>query len=124
MIRALRAAVSFRVAVALVTSSSVTAAVAGPMAYQAAQARSSTAAAAEAAPGSTVAPVPVPVPVPGSPPEPAASAPTTTISTTSTTVAPPAPSDGPTSTAADRPLEATGLFISVQADHAARIPLD
>ena len=92
----LRGLVSFRVLMALTTSASVTAAVSGPMAYQASQARELLVAEGEPLPSgeirvgarpTTTAPKPI-------------SQPDATTSTTSTTTTPTAPTEAPTSTVA------------------------
>ena len=122
----LRSMLSFRVLMALTTSASVTASVAGPMAYQANKAREEMAIIA-AAPTTTVAPIPSTTS--GRRPDPTDPAPTTTSTTSSTTTpAPdatttvPAPTTAgltvPGATTTTIPLVTSeGLFVSQRADH-------
>lgn len=127
----LQGLVSFRVVMALVTSASVTASVAGPMAYQAAKAREEVEVAAPA-PTTTVATTTTPSPSrPG--PVPATSTTTSSTTTSTTTLAPtttvpgapPAPQTptvAPSSTTSTTsttipPVTSLGLFSSVSSDH-------
>lgn len=106
VLAAIRQALTFRVVVALVASTGVTASVSGPLAYQASKAREQPPVAA--APTTTTSPPPT---LPG---ETTTSTTTTTTSTTTTTAA-------VTTTTV---LSSTGLFASNSRDHADRLPLD
>jgi len=120
----LRSMLSFRVLMALTTSASVTASVAGPMAYQANKAREEMAITA-AAPTTTVAPIPPTTS--RRRPDPTDPAPTTTTPTTTTTApgatttVPIPTTAGPTvpgeTTTTIPPVTSEGLFVSQRADH-------
>lgn len=110
---------SFRVLVALATSASVTGAVAGPMAYQAAKARDEVVVAAPTTvpPATTTTSEAEQV----DPPPPTT---TTTTSTTTTTTVAGRPAPASTTTTTAPPLSSTGLFMSVYSDHSSPVPLD
>jgi len=114
---ALQGMLTFRVLIALTTSASVTAAVAGPMAYQAAKARDEVVVAAP--PPTTVAPTTT---APPAAPEPEPTTSTTSTTTTSTTTTLPG-APAPTTTTAP-PLTGTGLFWSAYSDHDPPVVLD
>ena len=115
---ALKAALTFRVLLALSTSASVTAAVAGPMAYQAAKAREVQV--VQPAPTTTVPPTTPPPTrvVPGI----VTTTSTSTTTTTTTTTLPdqPVPTTG---VPQPPPLVGTGLFWSTSPDHAKPVQL-
>ncbi len=134
VIMLLQGLLSFRVVMALATSASVTAAVAGPMAYQATKARDEVVAAAPTT--TTTTTVPTLDPPPRSVPNAVTSTTsTTTTTTTTTTIAgQPAPTTTttttttiagqPAPTTTTPPITATGLFSSVYSDHREPTPLD
>lgn len=119
LIALLKGLLTFRVLMALTTSLTVTGAVAGPMAYQAKQARNEV---VIAAPAPTTTTTSAPTPPLSAPVASTTSTTSTTTTTTTTTEAPPAPvppgSAAPTTTTAPA-LTATGLLISVSRDHSA-----
>lgn len=135
---ALQGALSFRVLIALSTSASVTAAVAGPMAYQASKARDEQAVSAPA-PGVTTTTSRPPIvkidPTTSTPntstttssttttTEPGVLTPTTTRGPGATTTVPGATTTPPGPTTTVAPLSATGLFFSASRDHSPPVPL-
>ena len=104
---------SFRVLMALITSTSVTAVVAGPMAYQASKARDEVVVAADPVGTTTTSEAPTLATV-----VPA----TTTTTTTTTTIAPVVTVPGQTTTTLPDLLP-TGLSVSPNADHTLAVAL-
>ena len=120
VIMLLQGLLSFRVVMALATSASVTAAVAGPMAYQATKARDVVVAAAPTTTTTTATTVPTLDPPPRSVPNAVTSTTSTTTTTTTTTTIAGQPAPTTTTPA----ITATGLFSSVYSDHREPTPLD